>query len=193
MNAVRVEVVLSTVFRSIPWRMACSILVVSSLAYAQWGFFLRFELQRTSIQRSIKDRIRKGIPKEELTPFVMSAEEWQSLNWIKPKREFRLPSGDMYDVVYVNVQDGEVKALCVHDKDETVLFAGLDMFVKGLLDGPDHSSGTRVRVAQFLAQLDLPMEGNQLLALNGLPWYMPGGEPELHAGTLSVPVPPPRS
>lgn len=174
-------------------RIACPVLVVASLAYAQFGFFLRFEVQRKTIQRSIKDRIRQGIPREELTPFVMSVEEWQALNWIKPKREFRLPSGDMYDVVHITIQDGQVDALCVHDKEETVLFAGLDLFVKGMLDGPDRSRGSRDRIAQFLSQLVLPPPHIGLVPPFAHPYDFHGLVPELRAGVLSVPAPPPKA
>jgi len=174
-------------------RIACPVLVVASLAYAQFGFFLRFETQRKAIQRSIKDRVRKGIPKDELTPFVMSVEEWQAIEWVKPKREFRLPNGDMYDVVHITIQNGQVDALCVHDKEEAVLFAGLELFVKGKLDGPDRSRGARVRVTQFVNQLYFPPIGVRMLLVVGEVYGLPGFTPKCSERHLRVPTPPPRA
>lgn len=133
--------------------------IVSGLLYAQVGFMLRYEAQRASIQRGIKDRIRQGIPVEELTRFSMPAAEWKALNWVKPKREFRLQNGDMYDVVHVAIHDDMVDALCVHDRDETLLFAGLKDHMRRIMDGPDPETGGRSQIARLLAQLDIPPSG----------------------------------
>lgn len=137
-------------------RMVVLWVIVSGLLYAQVGFMLRYELQRVGIQRSIKDRIRQGIPQEELTRFNMPVAAWEALNWVKPKREFRLPNGDMYDVVRVTITEGTVDALCVHDKDETQLFAGLKDHMRRIMDGPDPDSGGRALVARLIAWLDMP-------------------------------------
>ena len=136
--------------------MILPVLVTAALCYAQMGYLLRFEAQRVLVQRSIKDRIRKGVPKEQLTRFVMPRTEWEAMNWVKPAREFRLPNGDMYDVVYLQEKNDVIDALCIHDRDETLLFAGLKEHVRRTLDGPDPRGGTRDRIMRMLVQLDLP-------------------------------------
>jgi hypothetical protein len=176
--------------RSLHWLVP--LLVAVSLCYAQAGFFLRFEAQRVAIKRAIKDRIRKGVPREELTPFVMPLHEWEALLWIKPKREFRLPSGAMYDVVHITITDGMVDALCIHDVAETHLFAGLDAHVKGLLDGPGDRQGARKRVASFLFQLDLPPPPMAALAVPSKARCMHSYAEVRLCGHVPLSIPPPR-
>jgi hypothetical protein len=130
--------------------------VVAAMVHAQVGYLLRFELQRMDLQRAMKQRIREGIPREDLTRFTMTEAEWRALRWVKPEREFRLPNGDMYDVVHIRVADGIVDALCVHDRDETALFAGLEDHIRSRMDGPDPASSGRTRVVRLLVNLFPP-------------------------------------
>lgn len=139
-------------------RIGLALLVVLTLGYAQSGYFLRFEWQRIDIQRTIKQRIRQGVPKHELTPFSMSLEAWQALHWVKPGREFRMPHGDMYDVVDLVVSEGRVEARCIHDEQETQLFAGLSERVRRQLDGLPGSMGARERITRLLEHLMAPWD-----------------------------------
>ncbi len=131
-------------------------LLIVALGYAQFGFFLRHEAQRVLIQRSIKERIRKGLPKEKLTPFRMSVQEWEALDWVKPKREFRLADGSMFDVVSVSVKDDLVEATCVADHEETELFAGLREHVRRNMEGHDAENDPSAQVNRLIMALCMP-------------------------------------
>ncbi|MBK7944062.1 MAG: hypothetical protein IPJ85_01585 [Flavobacteriales bacterium] len=131
-------------------------LALLALGYAQVGYFLRYEAQRISIQRGIKDRIRKGLPPEKLTPFSMSKQEWEALHWVKPGREFRLDDGRMFDVVTVSELDGHVEATCVADHEETELFAGLREHVRRNMEGHDARNGPSAQVNRLIMALCMP-------------------------------------
>lgn len=133
-------------------------LLIAALAYAQIGFFLRYECLRVATQRAIKNRIRQGLPLEQLTPFRMSEQEWRALEWVKPEREFRLADGAMFDVVRVGVKDGEVHALCIADHAETGLFEGLKEHVRRQLEGGDPEHGPSAQVHRLFAGLQPPRE-----------------------------------
>lgn len=174
-------------------RSLIPVLVMGSLAYAQFGFQLRFEAQRKAVQRGIKDRIRKGIPMEELTVFRMPLTEWRALQWVKPGREFRLASGDMYDVVHLHEQDGRVEAHCVHDVAETHLFAGLKEHVLQLLDGGGPATGSRAQVAKLVLRLHIPPEPFVLPPLPPFPFgFLPMAGPTAEGCTTPL-DPPPRA
>lgn len=139
-----------------------AVMVIAALSYAQFGFFLRHEAQRLAIQRSIKDRIRKGLPMEKLTPFRMTEQEWEALDWVKPKREFRLADGSMFDVVTVNVRGGEVDALCIADHEEAELFKGLKEHVRRHMEGNDAEHGPTAQVQRLITGMEAPTQDVRL-------------------------------
>ncbi|MBL7962361.1 MAG: hypothetical protein JNM31_00825 [Flavobacteriales bacterium] len=149
-------------FRSGFWRCMVILLLLGGFGYAQMGYLAHFEAKRKLIQRGIKDRIRKGVPKDELTHFIMPAAEWKALNWVKPEREFKLPNGNMYDVVEVLQGTDTVDAWCIHDKAETVLFAGLKDHISRNMEGPSSKGGSRVLAMKLVHGIDMPPGGIHL-------------------------------
>jgi hypothetical protein len=143
--------------------------LVLAICYAQFGYHLRFEAQRKAVQRGIKERIRKGLPKDMLTAFRMTEAEWAALHWEKPGREFRLPDGRMYDVIEVTHVRGMVEAWCIHDREETHLFAGLREHVRRLLEGDDPEQGPAAQVQRLIAGMLPPAPGRGTHVPGGIP------------------------
>ena len=144
--------------RAAPWFLLMALL---ALGYAQFGALVRFEQERATIQRSIKLRLKQGVPEEELTTFTLTSDQWRGLRWVKPGREFRLPDGRMFDVVRrADGPDGNIVLHCISDHQETALFAGLKEAVARGLDGP--VPGSRERLVRVVMDLGRPSEGPAL-------------------------------
>ena len=67
-------------------------------------------------------------------------------DWIKEKKEFKLGS-DLYDVVNCNDLGDNILLLCIHDKEEAVLFKNLDVLISNHFahEQQEPSSNTKVK------------------------------------------------
>lgn len=69
-----------------------------------------------------------------MTIITQTAENFDELVWIKPKKEFTY-KGTMYDVVRKTIEDnGDITYHCINDTQETTLFVNLDNLVKKNMD-----------------------------------------------------------
>ena len=96
-----------------------------------FSHFIYFKVQQYSIKKEIKQRLKKGVSKDELFTFTFSEYEIENskeLEFIE-KHEFRY-KGKMYDIVYQERQDNQLVFHCVSDEQETILFAQLDKLVE---------------------------------------------------------------
>lgn len=107
----------------------CTIAILLIFVYQTGGYLIVAKVQQFQIRKEIKQRIKAGVPQNELSIITVSNSNRNQLKW-KHSREFRY-LGVMYDVVRMEIIDTQTTAYhCVTDTQETILFAGLDDQVK---------------------------------------------------------------
>lgn len=111
-------------------RKAISILLLL-LLFHPGGYFLIFKIQQYQVRREIKQRIKAGVPEQELVllkiPRNLEEQPSQLFQRIH-SGEFRY-QGKMYDIVRQQEHGDTTWYYCVSDEKETVLFANLDELV----------------------------------------------------------------
>lgn len=106
-----------------------SICAIFILAINIVGYYPLFKADQWLVRREIKRRIKESVPADELHQFQFLKSDVPHLDWVKPKKEFRL-DGHMYDVV-TKVEKGDSTYFsCINDVKETQLFAHLDELTK---------------------------------------------------------------
>lgn len=92
------------------------------------GIFIVFKIEQAFIRQEIKNKIKGGVPEDDLHLFVLSRYEYGALNWVREDIEFRY-GNEMFDVVRSQFKSDSVYLYCINDKEETVLFARLDSMI----------------------------------------------------------------
>jgi hypothetical protein len=93
------------------------------------GSTLVFLALQAQVRREVKQRIKEGLPPEQLQVLSFSLQEASALDWKKEGHEFRY-QGMMYDVVRVKLEQNRVLYHCITDMQEEGLFEGLDELVQ---------------------------------------------------------------
>lgn len=113
-------------------RRAGAILLLLFMLLQSGGYFFVFKLQQFEIRQDIKQQIKAGVPKEELT-LLKIPKVWEekpnSLFQPIHARELRY-AGTMYDVVRQEAHADTTWYYCLSDEKETQLFANLEELVK---------------------------------------------------------------
>jgi len=95
------------------------------------GYLLIFKIQQYQIRKEIKQRIKAGVPENELVLLKIPRALEEKPNPVFQRiheREFRY-EGKMYDIVRREIHGDTTWYYCVSDEKETVLFANLDELV----------------------------------------------------------------
>lgn len=121
-------------------------LLISTFGYASLGDYIRWHLEWKNVRQHIKHQLKSGVKPEKLHRFLLSKSEYKNLDWIKEKKEFKLGS-DLYDVVNCNDLGDNILLLCIHDKEEAVLFKNLDVLISNHFahEQQEPSSNTKVK------------------------------------------------
>ena len=96
-------------------------------------------LERELVRKEVKQRIKEGIPDDELQTFIFTLEEYAELEWEKREKEFEW-KGYMYDIVRVKKQNNRLIVKAFKDLKETGVFADLERLISSELESsPNHS------------------------------------------------------
>ena len=136
-------------------RKLLAIVVVFLFAFQTGGFLILFELQKYSIRNEIKNKIKQGLPEEELVVFRIPVEEQESFlkNFMFfDENEFRI-EGKMYDVVKVETNTDFIFYYCVSDEKESMLFANLDTSVRKTMDNSPSNQNQVRNFSSFIFSL----------------------------------------
>jgi hypothetical protein len=114
-------------------------LLILLLALNSSSYFIAFKILEFNIKKEIKTKIKKGVPESELIllkiPALLeekSSKEFQMIH----EKEFRY-KGEMYDIVKKEKKNDTTYYYCIHDKEETRLFANLEALIINELNNPD--------------------------------------------------------
>lgn len=109
-----------------------------------FGYNTLFQLEKSHIQHAWKQKLKIGVPTDELHHFKFSEKEWNNLNWTKPNREFKIEN-QYYDVVYKHFTSGSYLIKAVSDDQETALFQNLaELVLQSWNDTPTHKSPSKI-------------------------------------------------
>ncbi|MCC5922400.1 MAG: hypothetical protein JJT77_01335 [Crocinitomicaceae bacterium] len=101
-------------------KVAIAFGLLSLLFLPMWGSLGYLQLEKKKVQKSVKRKMMKGIPKEELIYMAFSTEDLSTkLNW-KHSKEFEL-NGEMYDIVERKETADSAFYWVWWDKEETEL------------------------------------------------------------------------
>lgn len=76
-----------------------------------------FKIKQARIHRAVRSQIRRGISREHLHAFQSQDPD---IEWKEKGKEFSY-QGEMYDVVFVEMNDGIETYYCLSDKEEQAL------------------------------------------------------------------------
>ena len=169
-----------------------SIAMVVTFLFNMTGILVVFRLEQARIRREVKQRIKTGLPAEELHVFDFTGEAYQSLDWEREGREFR-QGKELYDVVRSEKHPGGVRLYCINDRQESVLFATLDRLISKKIDQQSGDPHSPVQKAlQWFKQLCVngaPYAPD--LVLFREPTRSPASHPDLYTSPFYNPTTPP--
>ena len=119
--------------------------MIAVLFFGMTGYYSVFKLQQFTIRKEIKAQLKKSIPREQLHQIIVKDNESDKLEWEERGKEFRY-MGELYDVVFSEKKAGAVYYFCLKDKEETSLFASLNLLVKKQQEGNGNLSKNPVKV-----------------------------------------------
>ena len=99
-------------------------------ALSTGGDWLIFKIQQYQVREAMIERIKEGVPDEELTllKIPQASEQAGYIFQLIYDREFRY-EGKMYDIVRREIHGDTTWYYCISDEAETVLFANLNEVV----------------------------------------------------------------
>lgn len=106
-----------------------SIVIILVLFYSMVGYYIDFKIEQFQLKESIKERLIKKLPDNELTLLKISHEKLNRLNWTEEGREFRY-EGNMYDVVKIKIVGDTAYYYCFNDEKENKLITSVDKLIK---------------------------------------------------------------
>ena len=130
-------------------RVILSIFITLIVLIRLFGGGALYQYEAYQIRHEIKQKIKKGIPKEELHRFELSQEEFENLYWEKKDKEFRI-NGEFYDVVYKQLTENTIIIHAVSDEEESTLFAQLGNLAKVEWDASSSSSSPSIPLIEIL-------------------------------------------
>ncbi len=103
-------------------RKYISLILLITILFISNGYYLFFKYFQHSINKEIKQEIRKGINEEELSIFVIPINEVENIKWTKKDKEF-IYKGLMYDVVKSKIVNNKKYYYCINDSKEEELIS----------------------------------------------------------------------
>ncbi len=121
-----------------------AVISITLMLFNLFGYTMLFQLEKDHIQHTWKQKLKKGVPSDELYHFQFSQDEWKNLNWTKPCKEFKIGE-QFYDVVHKELQNGSYLIQAVSDDQETKLFQNLAELVQQSWDNtPTQESPSKI-------------------------------------------------
>ncbi|PKP02308.1 MAG: hypothetical protein CVU11_12315 [Bacteroidetes bacterium HGW-Bacteroidetes-6] len=137
-----------------------AILLVLMLLLNSVGYFFIFETARFWVQKDVKKQIKAGVPDSELSVISISETDILQGNlgfrWVKKNKEFVFQN-QMYDVVRSDLFNGKYIFYCIHDEQETQLFANLNNMVQRELATNSNIPLQAKNVSNCIIRLALPV------------------------------------
>jgi hypothetical protein len=116
-----------------------SIILLTLIVFHFNGQIIVFKIFEYRIKKEVKTRIKMGVPEKELTllkiPKSLEENPGNDFKRIHDK-EFRY-KGEMYDIVSKAEKDDTTYFYCIHDEEETKLFANLDRLIQNEFNDPE--------------------------------------------------------
>lgn len=112
-------------------KISLAVFLIILLTVGSVSHIIYFKVQQYCIKKEIKQRLKKGVPKNELHTFNFTNAEIKNTNELEfiNDHEFRY-KGKMYDIVYQETLNDTIIFQCVSDEQETILFTQLDKLVQ---------------------------------------------------------------
>ncbi|MCB0288191.1 MAG: hypothetical protein KDE57_16140 [Calditrichaeota bacterium] len=128
-------------------------LLLLFLLFQPSAYVAFFKLQQHHIRKEIKQKIKRGVPDDELVLLkIAKNSDIASDNFFRLmfENEIRL-DGNMYDIVRQEDRGDTTWYFCIHDDKETGLFANLDDWVKREFDKNSDRKSNNDRRLQSLS------------------------------------------
>lgn len=106
-----------------------AIIIFFVLIFGTCGYYCLLKYEQFSIKEAVALRLKKSVPKEQLSKVVITKSNESQIDWERAGKEFSY-IGKMYDVVYTEHQNGTTIYYCLSDKEETTVLSKLDDLVK---------------------------------------------------------------
>lgn len=161
------------------------------ICYNTVGYYIVFKTSQLKVKSEIKKLIKSSVPEDQLVVFRLSPENQNDFEWIHSK-EFRY-KGNMYDIVRKTViSASETDLYCIHDVQETGLFAHLDFLVKQAMNHDKNASKSSTLLSVYFSMLYFQSYQDFNFSPQGTEMQFTE-IPEIYASLcLSVLSPPPR-
>lgn len=126
------------------------------MLFQSTGLYLLHTVQVGLVRHEMKQRIKAGVPEEDLVvlKITKSEEENPQVFERKHSREF-LYKGEMYDVMRSSQVGDTTIYTCIHDVKESRLFARLDRMVLDELNGNENQKKHREMMLGFFQKVYL--------------------------------------
>jgi hypothetical protein len=93
------------------------------------GFYAYLSYQKEEIRENIEQKIIKNLNKSDLNIFIANEENLARIAWEREGKEFKF-EGELYDIIFTEIKSGTTYYYCFKDKDETILEARINQFLK---------------------------------------------------------------
>ena len=100
------------------------------LLFIQLGYYFFYKLQQHQIKESVKQELLSKLPESSLEIIDANANR-NDIEWEEKNKEFYL-HGQMYDVAFIKVINGEKLIYCLNDSKEKDLLKSLANAVKSV-------------------------------------------------------------
>lgn len=126
------------------------LLIVPILGTVGW-----LKLRKYQVRGQVKQMILSGVDKSQLTRFSFSESENEKLLW-EDDHEFEY-QGQMYDVVEVEMEDGDYIYWCWHDTEEADISQQLTLLTEKAFGNDTQQQQESKRLHEFLNHLFFPV------------------------------------
>lgn len=128
------------------------------MLFQSTGLYLMHQVQVSYVRHEMKQRIKAGVPEDELVVLKISKSEEldEDIFEREHSREFRY-KGQMYDVIRLVEQGDTTVYTCIHDVKESGLFEALDRMVNEELNEDDDEKRQREMMLGFFQKVYLPV------------------------------------
>lgn len=117
---------------------------------------MHFIIVKKAIRKEIKNQIKKGISEDKLCIFKMCNADYTKLKWYEKDKEFSILK-KMYDIVRSIKRNDSITLYCINDKQEEILFAGLNQMVnKALQSNSKYKQFLKDNNYQFYSEIKKP-------------------------------------
>jgi hypothetical protein len=92
------------------------IIFLTILFLSQFGYYVFYTVQLELAKESAKELLLKQVP-DSLLSKISLTDNGQNIQWEEEGKEFSL-NGEMYDVVKIKKENGNIYIFCVNDDNE---------------------------------------------------------------------------